>query len=267
MTTCCALKRLKGCILLLARDAKTLRLGNDSVLICPKKLPERSYPLQLNAYSSAPIQTLLAKFATLVFLLMPGVAKSQTLNWSSLNRSAIVDRGGEVLNETFIFQLSAFGPDFKPIESNLREWATNWRVFDTADHAYDLSSQTGYPTGAQAMQDVPDYTTMFQGLTADLWIHNAANTDYFLASAAAKPGVAAWQFPLLDPGCCPTGIFSWSISDLGGDTPIWSSQGGNDGGGGFTAPRPFDIRTYRVSEPGAWLLSLVAPLVLLRCRR
>ena len=116
--------------------------------------------MQLNAYSSAPIRTLLVNFASLVFLLMPGVAKSQNLNWASLTDSAIVDRGGEVLNETFIFQLGAFDPAFKPIESNLREWATNWRVFDTADYAYDLSSQTDYFTRTQALQDVPNYTAM-----------------------------------------------------------------------------------------------------------
>ena len=97
--------------------------------------------MQLNAYSSAPIRTLLVNFASLVFLLMPGVAKSQ---------------------------LGAFDPAFKPIESNLREWATNRRVFDTADYAYDLSSQTGYFTRTQALQDVPNYTTMLQGLTGYL---------------------------------------------------------------------------------------------------
>ena len=256
MITCSALLRLKSCVLLSACDAETLLLGNGSVLIYSKSRSERLHPSQLNACSSPPIQILFAKFITLVFLLMPGVAKSQTFD---LADSAIVDRGDEVLNETFIFQLGAFGPDCKPIESNLLEWATNWRVFDTADHAYDLSSQ--------ALQDVPDYAAMFQGLTDYLWIRNAANTDYFLASAAAKPGVAAWQFPLLDPGCCPTGIFSWSISDLGGDTPIWGNQDGNDGGGGLIAPGPSDIRTHSVPEPGAWLLSLVAPLVSLRRRR
>ena len=259
MITCSALLRLKSCVLLSACDAETPLLGNGSVLICSKRRPERLHPSKLNACSSPPIQILLSKFGTLVFLLILGVAKSQTLNWASLTDGAIVDRGGEVLNETFIFQLGAFGPDFKPIESNLLEWATNWRVFDTADYAYDFSSQ--------ALQDVPDYTAMFQGLKAYLWIRNAANTDYFLASAAAKSGVAAWQFPLLDPGCCPIGIFSWSISDLGGDTPIWGSQDGNDGGGGFIAPGPSDIRTHSVPEPGAWLLSLVAPLVSLRRRR
>ena len=267
MTTCCALKRLTSYDLLFLRDAEKLVLGNSSVSTCCKRQSERSHSLWLDAFSFIPKQAFVAKFTTLVFLLMPGVAKSQTLNWASLTDSAIVDSGGEVLNETFIFQLGAFDPAFKPIESNLLEWAVNWRVFDTADYAYDLSSQTGYFTGTQALQDVPDYRTMFQGLTAYLWIRNAANTDYFLASADAKPGVAAWQFPLLDPGCCPTGIFSWSVSDLGGDTPIWGSQGGNDGGGGFTALGPSDIRTHSVPDPGAWLLSLVASLVLLRCGR
>ena len=120
--------------------------------------------MQLNAYSSAPIRTLLVNFASLVFLLMPGVAKSQNLNWASLTDSAIVDRGGEVLNETFIFQLGAFDPALSPSSPT----SANWRVFDTADHAYDLSSQTGYFTRTQALQDVPNYTTMLQGLTGYL---------------------------------------------------------------------------------------------------
>ena len=195
MTTCCALKRLTSYDLLFLRDAEMLLLGNSSVLTCSKRQSERSHSLWLDAFSFIPKQAFVAKFTTLVFLLMPGVAKSQTLNWASLTDSAIVDSGGGVLNETFIFQLGAFDPAFKPIESNLLEWAVNWRVFDTADYANDLSSQTGYFTGTQALQDVPDYRTMFQGLTVYLWIRNAANTDYFLASADAKPGVAGTPLP------------------------------------------------------------------------
>lgn len=214
------------------------------------------------------MQSHLAKSIAFVFLLGAGVVKSQTLNWASLTGSAIVDSDGGALNNTFVFQLGAFDPDFEPIESNIGEWAANWQVFDTADYAYDVASQTGYFTGTQSLQNVPDYPTMFQGLTAYLWIRNGAHTEYFLASAAAKPGVDPWKFPELDPGCCPTGVTTWSISDLGDDSPIWGSQGNEVGGGNFVASGPFDIQTHSVPEPGAWLfLLLVAPLVSLRRRR
>jgi hypothetical protein len=203
----------------------------------------------------------LAPLIAIASLLGAASALSQTLNWSSLTQSAIADSEGELLDNSFVFQLGAFTAEFVPDESNLEEWVNHWQVFDSADYSYNPGDQTGYFTGTQNLQDVPAYPTMFEGLKAYIWVRNAANTEYFLASAST------WTFPDQDPGCCPTGVTTWSMSDLGSDTPIWGGQDIYQGGGDFNAPGPYDLQTHAVPEPGPSVLALVACGTFLLIRR
>jgi hypothetical protein len=206
------------------------------------------------------MKALIAKLILLILVLGAGMAHSQTLDWASLTQSTIVDSQGDPLDNTFIFELGSFDTGFTPSESNHGDWAANWRVFDTADYSYDPIN-LGYFTGTQNVQDVPDYVNMFQGLQAYIWIHDATNTESFLASATT------WTFPALDPDCCPNGeVTQWSVSNLGTDAPVWGSQLGNDGGGDYT-PGFYDIQTA-VPEPASSLLILFGgSLALLRRRR
>lgn len=189
------------------------------------------------------------KLLSLVFLLGTMAVRSQTVNWGSLTGSDIVDSQGQALDNTFIFQLGAFEAGFIPDQTNINLWDEKWRVFDTANYSNSLSSG-GYFTGTQDLQDVASYSSMFAGLTAYLWIRNDTLTEHFLSTSTDKPGAAEWKFPTLDAGCCPnSGVTTWSVSNFGSDVPIWGSQGSQIGGGDFTAPGPFDIRTHVVPEP------------------
>ena len=206
----------------------------------------------------------LAKITALTFLLGVASAHSQTLNWASLTQSEIVDSQGVALDEnTFVFELGAFDATFVPDQQNIGQWLDHWHVFDTADYSYDSGSATSYFTATENVQNVANYTTMFQGLQGFLWIRNSSGTEYFLANAAQ------WLFPTLDPGCCKNGeVTTWSVSNLDDDEPIWGSQGDHHGGGEYDAPGPYDIQTHAVPEAGSSLLALLGcGLVMLRRRR
>lgn len=211
----------------------------------------------------------LSKLVALTFIFVTASASSQTLNWSSLTGSQIVDSQGNDLDNTYVFELGAFDVGFIPNPSNMGTWGSSWNVFDTA--AYSNNAQDGgYFTGTANLQDVTNYASLFQGLTAYIWIRNTSNTEYFLASASAKPGIAEWKFGALDPDCCANGeVTTWSVSNLGTDTPVWGSQldrhspGVYNGSGG-----PYDLQTHVVPEPSASLLALLAGgLCLVRRRK
>lgn len=209
----------------------------------------------------------LFKLITLMFLLGATSARSQTLNWASLTGSDIVDSKGAVLDpNTYVFELGAFTAGFTPVESNISHWdsASNWHVFSTA--AYSGNSLDGWVfTGTQNLQDVPAYTSLFQGLEAYIFVRNTTDTEYFLARPAAS---GSWLFPTLDTSCCPNGtVTTWSVSDLGSGNPVWGSQGGNEGGGTGTYGN-HDVQTYAVPEAGSSLLAIFGcGLLLLRRRR
>lgn len=192
-----------------------------------------------------------------IFLIGVVSARSQTLNWASLTGSDIVDSGGNPLDNTFVIELGAFDPVFVPTEANIDQWGNYWRVFDTADYSYSPATG-GYFTGSVILQDVVSYDSLFAGLTAFLWIRNDSETEHFLATSTDKPGIAEWEFPALDPECCPSGsITTWSVSNFGTDVPLWGSQGDQHGGGEREAPGPFDIQTHVVPEPASALLALL----------
>ena len=182
-------------------------------------------------------------------------ARSQTLNWASLTQSEIVDSQGIALaGNTYVFELGTFEEGFVPDESNLSEWVLNWHVFDTADYHFDQFTSTGTFSGTADAQEVSDYSSMFQGFQAYLFVRNSTDTEYFLARPA---GSTAWTFPVLDESCCPNGeVTTWSVSDLSTDAPIWGSQGGIAGGGTGVAGS-YDLQTYSVPETGPSLLALV----------
>lgn len=210
----------------------------------------------------------LSKLIALTFGFVTASASSQTLNWSSLTGSQIVDSQGAALDNTYIFELGAFDVGFTPNDSNLGDWGSEWHVFDTAAYSYN-SQAGGYFTGTANLQDVADYDSIFQGLSAYIWIRNTSNTEYFLATATAKQGVAAWKFPTLDPNCCANGdVTTWSVSNLGTDTPVWGSQLDHHSGGVYDgAGGPYDLQTHVVPEPSGSVLALLGGCICLIRRR
>lgn len=205
-------------------------------------------------------------FCSLFYIMGALSATSQTLNWGSLTNSTIVDSHGtplDPLTNTYQFQLVSFDSSFVPSESNISSWSSSARVLDSAQFSYN-STDLGYFTGTKNIQDVSNYTSMFEGLTAYLMISNATKSEYFLATTSD----GSWKFPLKDTGCCPTGTTTWSVSNLGIDTPIWGSQMTQHGGGIYDGSAgPYDIQLHAVPEPSASLLILLGSCLMLLGRR
>lgn len=198
-------------------------------------------------------------------LLLAGAvpAWSQTLNWGSLIDSEIVDSTGEELDNTFLFQLGAFEEDFIPDETNIAQWADNWRVFDST-YLGSNGDGTSQFSGTKDVHDhlnsdtppVNDYPSMFQGLKGYIWIRNTEKGEYFLASASS------WSFPVLDPECCSNGELpiGWSINDV--VAPVWGVLD-RDGNGDA-----YYIQTNAVPEVQSALLAILGGgMVLMRRRR
>jgi hypothetical protein len=203
-----------------------------------------------------------------LLLLGAMTARSQTVNWGSLTGSDIVDSHGDPLDNSYQFQLGAFGAGFIPDATNLGNWAAHWNVFDTANYSYS-SEAGGYFTGTQDVQTVGSYPSLFEGLNAYLWIRNADETENFLATSSLIQGTADWVFPTLDPGCCPNGeVTTWSVSNLGSTVPVWGSQWDHHGAGEFIASGPYDLQTHAVPEPsGLLVLAMGCGLLVIHRRR
>jgi hypothetical protein len=195
----------------------------------------------------------ISKFIGLFFVIGTLSSHSQTLDWGSLTNSTIVDSQGiplDPLNNAFIFQLVSFDMSFTPSQSNIGDWSSSARVFASAQYSYN-STDLGYFTDTQNIQDVANYTTLFEGFTAYLMIRNAAGTEFFLATTSD----GSWRFPTNDTGCCPTGTTTWSVSNLGTDTPIWGSQGTSHGGGDYDGSGgPYDIQLHTIPEMSTTLI-------------
>lgn len=213
-------------------------------------------------------------------LLFIGMARAQQIDWGTVIYSDLVDSEGEVLDNSFVFQLGSFDAGYDPSANAPGDWLDHWEVFDEA--AYNGIEEPvddgiwGYYTSTANMEpdgtsDSPDETpgaTSFEGRQAYIWIRNGDNpepgTEWLVVTTSS------WVFPAADPACCGNSLpLEWSSSDLtGGDVPLWGSQGGTPGPGEYTVTGPYTQQTFTfVPEPSSALLVGMAGLMLATRRR
>ncbi|MGB6222341.1 hypothetical protein [Haloferula sp.] len=214
------------------------------------------------------------------WLLPPSKVSAQNLNWGSVIYSDLVDSEGQVLDQTYVFQMGAFVGGFVPDETNTSDWLSNWQVFDAADYngledpddgifGYFTSSAGMMDDGLSDSPDQSSLASSFEGLDAYLWIRNsdldAPGSEWFLGRAGD------WIFPMAVPGCCDNdGVLEWSTSDLlAGDVPVWGSQGGTVGNGEYSVNGSDTLQTFTfVPEPStAMFVVMFGTLMILRRRR
>jgi hypothetical protein len=234
--------------------------------------------------------TSIAFFAAVLCASLIQVSQAQTLNWGSENFSTFTDSKGNLLDNTFVFELGSFGPTFTPDETNTNDWLANWQLFDLAD--YDQANGTFGST--VEMLRAPDpianpnvlrsgysgaSTINFSGLTAYLWVRKGDDPvegNEWLLTRADN-----WTFPLEGQDCCGKGLVEWSVSDLdSSDIPIWGRQSELDpnplnppiyvstGPGVKTSDSPSTLQTFTfVPEPSSALLAAIAGIGMVMRRR
>ena len=186
--------------------------------------------------------------------------------------SDLVDSKGNVLDDTYTFQIGAFVPNFTPDSTNVTEWAANWRTFDQAVYNPDL----GYFTSSVQMMDGghssnPEFANVglnFQDLNGYMWIRNGdtpgGGTEWMLTRASS------WIFPTYAGCCSNTPPVQWSVSDLTTNSPpVYGGQGSQQGLGDHTVSGTFTMQTFTaVPEPSsAMLVALAGTVMALRRRR
>ena len=175
-------------------------------------------------------------------------AVGQTINWSSLTNSTIVESAGSPLDPSpgsYLFTLGTFDAGFDPLVSNTAEWGTRWHELDTADYSYN-PDDLGYFTSTVSLQTIPEaaYVSLFEGKTAYVWVYNSTKTEQFLSTAGSF-----WTLPDYDPSCCSNGeVITWSLSDFGIVAPVTCSQNNVAGGGEISSPGSYDLQTALVPE-------------------
>jgi hypothetical protein len=199
---------------------------------------------------------------------------AQTLNWGVPVGEVLKDSNGDAIDDTYVFELGAFALNFDPQESNVGEWLTHWRVFDSL--VYDTNF--GFTTSSVfILSDVKSNSTRpgvstqsFAGLNAFIWVRKGdqpvAGSEWFVGRAID------WTFPTTaDPCCPPSTTKEWSVSDLGpGEMPEWGRQNNVTGPGVsiFTGTlNGLQTHTF-IPEPSSSLLLIfgTAGLVLVRRR-
>ncbi|MCX6876178.1 MAG: hypothetical protein NTW21_20585 [Verrucomicrobia bacterium] len=173
-----------------------------------------------------------------------------TINWGSKTFSQLLDSHGTTLDDSYVFQLGAFGSytdgvyvSYDPGAAPIGEWSGHWNVFDQADYYgfVDGASKTwGTFSGTVVLKN--DGTSAYSGaeagfdfrnLDAYLWIRKAdemvvggVGSENLLVHAVAKDGgTAAWKFPQTVSDCCGSKPVEWSVSDLNSsDMPLYGYQ-------------------------------------------
>jgi len=188
---------------------------------------------------------------------------AQTLTWGSAAFSDLVDSHGEVLGDTYVFELGTFGDTFIPNPSNVGDWETNWQPIRSANYV----ETNGIFTDTFTLQEISDYQNLFAGMQAYIWVYNnttpSMETEWFLASRTTGD---PWVFPEIST-CCPGPVTQWSITALGSESPVWGNQGGIPGGGNFPDNGTYDLQTHIVPEPSASLTAILGIAFLLLRRR
>ena len=197
-----------------------------------------------------------------------------TVSWGSSALSNIVDSSGVLLDgASYTFELGVFiNPSdpsaldpFTPDETNMEQWAENWAVFDLA--AYEVitemfgtfgqfSGEAGILGDGRSNYEFADPSLSFVGRQAYIWVYNtdapSSGTEWFLAKAPA------WIFPEGSGDLSPGTPVDWRLPDLGTESPVWGSQLGNIGAGGYeVTSNSFELQTFTatvVPEPSSAML-------------
>lgn len=233
--------------------------------------------------SIPPMKTLITSPALLLGLLALALpASARTINWGNTVDDLTLTSSTSLLDNSYTFELGSFG-SFIPDQSNIEQWAANWKVFDQATFGngkWDASSGFFSSTAdlltngtSSASPPLPSFTF---GLNeqAYIWVFNTqtlavGTTEWALITNDSTDGLTTddWKFPApSDHSLTP---FDWRLPDV--SHVIWGGANNVQGPGDYTPPTGgFDLQTHTmtvVPEPsGALLIAITGMLIQLRRR-
>ncbi len=232
----------------------------------------------------------------LLFLALPApLLRATEVDWGSIfGDGQMYTSSGNLLNNSYTFELGVWANGFTPTASNVSLWAANWEVISVAAapfsngwNSLDASDPNvnnpsfnnqyfsqraffnadGTVTGAGS-------TVFTPGQQVYIWAFNTQavtpGTEWALVTSltSTSSSDSVWQVPQIDS----TGLafpLAWSLDNA--DTAVFGSVYGTSGAGVQNVdPGPGNtLQTYSLSavpEPGSAVMILVAGL-LLRLRR
>lgn len=217
--------------------------------------------------------------AALLLALLPAALPARTIEWGNSVGDTLLDSNGNALDDSYIFELGSFGA-FVPTESNMDQWASNWKVFDQAlapaaegwNSAFSYFSSAATIQAGGASSEFPTFT--FQpDEQAYIWIYNgltmAPGTEWGLFANDSLDGSAADDWLFTAPGDKTELPLEWRLFDA--RTIVFGGLDGTQGPGDYTADPPaFALQTHTVPIPepsGALLLSLTGTIFVAVYRR
>lgn len=214
-------------------------------------------------------------FLAILGLALPCHSFGATINWNSEFDSTLIDSSGNLLDETFSFEVGTFG-SFVPTADNMSDWESNWKVFDKAylddpngwnselrfftrsvTHMIDGSSSSDFAN--------PPHTTspnlFAEGEVVYLWAYNSKSVQAGSEWALVTDGTAGmntrdrWLIP--DPNESSSINYEWHLDDA--NVVVFGGANDVQGAGQFSAnPGSFHLQTAAVPEPNAALLVMGA---------
>jgi len=223
------------------------------------------------------------------------LARATGIGWgnTAFDPMKMYDSGGDLLDNSFSFELGTWATGFTPTAANVAAWASNWKVISTA-FAPDVNGWVSLDANDPGVNDPNQNIQYFsRSITfnangtvqgggpsifttneqAYIWVFNTKNvtpgSEWALvtdSSIGATPD-DVWRVP--DPSGVLNQPVLWNLETA--DTAIFGSVNGIVGAGDQSVdPGPNRLQTFNpvsvVPEPGSALLVLLAGMAV-RLRR
>lgn len=201
-------------------------------------------------------------------------AQASTVFWGSNFNDNLFNSAGDILDETYSFEIGTFTGGFTPTYQNVDQWEANWHVIDRVfapdsngwnplpipDGQFFVATVDLNPDGTSSSSDANPGDTFTMGDTVYLWAYNSKSivpsSEWALVTDGSPVGDQADDWIVPDPSNTG-GSFVWQLTDA--NTAIIGGANGVQGPGTYsTTPGVFSLQTAVVPEPGSALLLLVA---------
>lgn len=209
-----------------------------------------------------------ALFAAVACAVASARIHAQTPRWGGDAFGDFSDRGGVILDNTFVFEPGSFFGGSVPSASNIDPWILNRFDQEGSNDVVGYFTSTDYGlhdfTGT-----IPTASSLsLAGLDACLWTRNDENPDE--GSEWLLTRATNWNYPRVSSACREPDPVAWSVSDpVSGNVLEWVMQNDGPDSEEFPGSASTGLQTFSfVPEPSSPFLSAVAGgFLVLRRRR